>query len=205
MVDRGRAQEMNEAAARFADTLAESYRIVYARAAETRERQEQFAREFSERVLENLREQAESGRVTSEQLVEQSRRQQEASRELAQESVNAYIDFLDTAFSRYQASTQQAAERAQEGARAVSETAAGVVGTATGVVGTAAGATRNVAESAAGQAPIVGYDEMNVGEINQRLDGLSEAELVRVRDYERRNKNRETLLAQIERRLEASS
>jgi hypothetical protein len=31
------------------------------------------------------------------------------------------------------------------------------------------------------------------------LDILSEAELVRVRDYERRNKNRETLLEQIER------
>ena len=31
------------------------------------------------------------------------------------------------------------------------------------------------------------------------LDSLCEAELLRVRDYERRNKNRETLLEQIER------
>ena len=44
----------------------------------------------------------------------------------------------------------------------------------------------------------------NVGGITRtaasvELDILSEAELVRVRDYERRNKNRETLLEQIER------
>ena len=54
-------------------------------------------------------------------------------------------------------------------------------------------------ESAAGQPPIDGYDEMNVEEITEQLDCLSEAELVRVSNYERRNKNRETLLEQIER------
>jgi hypothetical protein len=44
-----------------------------------------------------------------------------------------------------------------------------------------------------------------VDEITERLDDLSDTELMRVRDYERRNKNRETLLAQVERRMEASS
>jgi hypothetical protein len=34
MVDRGRARDVNEAAARFAETLAESYRLFYAQAAE---------------------------------------------------------------------------------------------------------------------------------------------------------------------------
>jgi hypothetical protein len=66
---------------------------------------------------------------------------------------------------------------------------------------TAAGATRATAESAAGQPPIGGYDEMNVEEVSSRLEGLSEAELRRVRNYEQRNKNRETLIAQIDRRL----
>jgi hypothetical protein len=40
MVDRGRARDVNEAAARFAETLAESYRLVYAQAAESGERQQ---------------------------------------------------------------------------------------------------------------------------------------------------------------------
>jgi hypothetical protein len=90
MVDPRRASDVNEAAARFADALAESYRIVYGQAAEAQERQARFAQDFSERVLDHLKEQAESGRAASEQLADQARRQQEAGRELAQESVNAY-------------------------------------------------------------------------------------------------------------------
>lgn len=45
---------------------------------------------------------------------------------------------------------------------------------------------------------------MNVDEVTSRLDGLSEAELRRMRNYEQRNKNRETLIEQIDRRLEAT-
>jgi len=145
-------------------------------------------------VLDHLREQAGSGRATSEQLADQARRQREAGQAFAQESVNAYIDFLDTAFAHYWEGTQRVTGSAQEGARAVSQTTADVVNTA-------AGATRATAESAAGQPPIGGYDEMNVEEVSSRLEGLSEAELRRVRNYEQRNKNRETLIAQIDRRL----
>ncbi len=53
--------------------------------------------------------------------------------------------------------------------------------------------------------PIEGYDELNVGEISKRLDDLSEEELKNVRDYERRNKNRDTLLEQLERKIKAAS
>jgi hypothetical protein len=59
-------------------------------------------------------------------------------------------------------------------------------------------------ESAARQPPIDGYDEMNVEEITEQLEGLSEAELRRVRNYEQGNKNRETLVAEIDRRLKAT-
>ena len=62
-------------------------------------------------------------------------------------------------------------------------------------------ATRTAAESAAGRPPIAGYDGMNVDEITEQRDRLSDAQLVRVRNYELRNKNRETLLAQVERRM----
>jgi polyhydroxyalkanoate synthase len=52
---------------------------------------------------------------------------------------------------------------------------------------------------------IEGYDELNVGEIVERLDNLSDEELQRVRVYEQRNKNRSTLLQQIDRRINAAS
>ena len=197
MVDRRREDAVDEAAARFAETLAESYRIVYEHAAEAHERQGRLARDFSERVLDHLKEQTESGRAASEQLADQARRQQEAGRAVARESVNAYIDFLDTAFSQYREGTQRAAGSAQEGARAVSQITDHVVGTVAGV-------TRTTAESVAGQPPIDGYDEMNVEEVTSRLDGLSKAELRRVRDYERRNQNRATLIAEIDRRLRST-
>src|SRR4028119_949187 len=75
MVDQGRARDVNEAAARFAETLAESYRLVYGQAAESSERQQQRAREFSELVSSNLSEQTEAGRVNAQQLSAQARAQ----------------------------------------------------------------------------------------------------------------------------------
>jgi hypothetical protein len=56
-----------------------------------------------------------------------------------------------------------------------------------------------------GGVPIAGYDEMNVGEVSDRLDSLSDEELKRVRDYERRHKNRDTLIEQLDRKIKASS
>jgi len=53
--------------------------------------------------------------------------------------------------------------------------------------------------------PISGYDELNVKEIGERLDGMSAAEIRRVREYEKRNKNRETLVEQFDRKLKAAS
>ena len=53
--------------------------------------------------------------------------------------------------------------------------------------------------------PIAGYDELNVREIGQRLESLSAAEIRKVREYEKRNKNRETLIEQFDRKLRAAS
>jgi hypothetical protein len=207
MVDRGRARDVNEAAARFAETLAESYRLVYGQAAESAERQQRRAQEFSELVSSNLREQTEAGRSSAQRLSEQAARQQEAGQALARESVQAYAEFLDEAFSRYRGGTEQAAQSAREGARTVFETTAGLVGTATGAASATAGATAGAMRSAGQTAsfPIAGYDEMNVDEVSKRLNDLSVEELQLVRDYEERNKRRETLLEQMDRKIRASS
>ena len=74
--------------------------------------------------------------------------------------------------------------------------------------GTAAEEMARVIETTApnnGSVPIADYDEKTVGEIISRLDALSDEQLRRVKDYERRTKNRETLLQQIERRIQRAS
>jgi excinuclease UvrABC ATPase subunit len=55
------------------------------------------------------------------------------------------------------------------------------------------------------QFPIEGYDELTVDEVSGRLSGLSAEELRVVRDYEERNKNRDTILEQLDRRIRAGS
>jgi hypothetical protein len=196
MVDRGKASDVNEAARRFAETLAESYRVVYGQAAESGERQQRAAQEFSDLVANNLREQAEAGRSGAQRLSEQADRQQEAGRAFAQESLGAYMDFLDATFSQYRA-----------GAMASGQTAAGVVGTVTDATSrtmdAATGSVQRTAETAT--FPIPGYDEMNVEEISDRVDGLTDDQVRRLRDYEKANQNRKTLIERFDSKLRASS
>jgi hypothetical protein len=210
MTNQGKARDLNEAASRFAETLTESYRLVYAQAAESGERQRRRAQEFSELVANNLREQTEASRTGAEQLSEQAARQQEAGQEFARESVEAYAEFLDDAFSRYRSGAAQVAGTVQEGTMASGRSAAGLLGAATGAVTDATSrtldATAKGAERAAEAAvfPIEGYDEMNVEEISGRLENLPVEELQLVRDYEERNKRRDTLLEQMDRKIRAA-
>jgi hypothetical protein len=196
MVDQGKASDVNEAARRFAETLAESYRVVYGQAAESGERQQRAAQEFSDLVANNLREQAEAGRTSAQRLSEQVDRQQEAGRALAQESFGAYMDFLDATFSQYRA-----------GAMASGRTAAGLVGTVTDATSRTVDAATEGFQRTAETAtfPIPGYDEMNVEEISDRVDGLTDDQVRRLRDYERANQNRKTLIERFDSKLRASS
>ena len=49
--------------------------------------------------------------------------------------------------------------------------------------------------------PIAGYDDMTAAQVIERLDGLGPAELRAIRDHERRNANRKTVLSAVERKL----
>jgi hypothetical protein len=49
--------------------------------------------------------------------------------------------------------------------------------------------------------PISGYDELTAAQVKGRLPDLSPAELRKVRDYERRNANRKSILTSIEKQL----
>jgi len=52
-----------------------------------------------------------------------------------------------------------------------------------------------------GTFPILGYDDLNAGQITERLGDLTPAQLRKVRDHERRNANRKSVLQAIERKL----
>ena len=49
--------------------------------------------------------------------------------------------------------------------------------------------------------PVLGYDDLTASQIQGRLDSLTPAELRKVRDYERRNANRKSVLNAIESKL----
>ena len=49
--------------------------------------------------------------------------------------------------------------------------------------------------------PIPGYEDLTAAQVVARLDGLTPAELRQVRDHERRNANRKTVLSAVERKL----
>jgi polyhydroxyalkanoate synthesis regulator phasin len=50
--------------------------------------------------------------------------------------------------------------------------------------------------------PITAYDQLSIRQIDRRLQELSRAELRRVRDYERGNKSRKSLLRSLDRKLQ---
>jgi hypothetical protein len=51
--------------------------------------------------------------------------------------------------------------------------------------------------------PILGYDDLTAAQVQSRLDGLSAAELRKVRDYEKRNANRKSVLDAVGSKLES--
>ena len=50
--------------------------------------------------------------------------------------------------------------------------------------------------------PVSGYDDLTAAQVGERLGDLSPPELRKVRDYERRNANRKSVLQNIERKLD---
>ena len=64
---------------------------------------------------------------------------------------------------------------------------------------------QDAARRAQGLPPIKDYDELSVQEITEHLDDLSVEEIGEVKVYERRNKNRESLLKRMEQKINAAS
>jgi len=110
--------------------------------------------------------------------------------------------------------TQEATETAAKSAQKSTEPAAEETQKSTEVAAKDAEETQKSTEIAAkdaqkntetGAFPIEGYDEMNVGEVSERLDGLSEAELKRVGKYEKDNKDRGSLRKETKQKIKTTS
>ena len=48
------------------------------------------------------------------------------------------------------------------------------------------------------------YEGLTVEEVSKRIEGLPTEQLKKVREYEKKNKNRETLIEQIDRKIRAN-
>ena len=160
-------------------------------------------------------------RRTTEVWIEGLRKQSELSQDMAQEffekgedQVRAYQDFFGQwgfpfvsfpfvrtpydPFAFWRESTQSAQQTARDAQRTAWDTQKTTAEETARVIQTTAAPTN-------GSLPIAGYDEKSVGEISARLDTLTVDQLERLKDYERRNKNRETLIREIDRRIGAAS
>jgi ABC-type nitrate/sulfonate/bicarbonate transport system substrate-binding protein len=91
-MDEKQQNQVNEAAEKFAEAIKESYQALADRSVSAQELNAQLTQDFFNGV----------------DLIEQQRKQQEASQALTQESVNAYMDFLNSMFSYYQGSLDEA-------------------------------------------------------------------------------------------------
>ncbi len=91
----------HEVARKMAEAIAESQAMLASVSTETQLRQVQLTQSFFDSVLVNLNTQTRSNLAASRELAEQALRGQEAAQTLVQESVGAYVNFLDSMLSYY--------------------------------------------------------------------------------------------------------
>jgi ABC-type transporter Mla subunit MlaD len=99
-------QRINQAAEQLANVIRESYQTMAERGMAVQELNAQLTQEFFNRVIENLRAQVEETQQMGQQLADQQQRATEAGHTLTQESVRAYMDFVNSMFSFGQGSMQ---------------------------------------------------------------------------------------------------
>ncbi len=106
-MDEQQQQRVNQAAEEFTDALVQSMRAATEQGINVQEQNARLTEDFFNRTIENLRSQAEGTRQAGQQLAEQQQRVTEAGQQLTQESVNAYMDFLNSMFSYYRGSLDE--------------------------------------------------------------------------------------------------
>ena len=177
------------------------------------QRNAEFVEGWIGEAIEALREQTEHNARTAEAFAQSASKQQEGFRTLAQAWAGTYRDFFSpfAYFREGVRTSQQAARQGLQATEQVARQGLRVAEEATEqtdeILRQAEKATREAELRTAvfGALQTANYDELTVAEISERLDGLSIEELKKVREYEKHNKNRETLIEQIDRKIRANS
>jgi hypothetical protein len=184
----------------------------------------EFVQSWTEDAVEVLREQTEHNARTAEAFARAVSRQQESLRTLTQGWVGAYTDvFSPFAYARqgmraFQQATQQSLEATEQVARQGLRVAEETTKQGLRVAEDTAERTDKVlrqTEKATREAELrtavfsalgtTDYEGLTVEEVSKRLDGLPAEQLKKVREFEKKNKNRETLIEQIDRKIRANS
>jgi len=189
MTDQQSQQKINEAAEQFTDTLVRSYKTVADSGVSAQERSTQLTEVFFNQAINNLHAQAEQNRQATEQLADQQQRQAEAAQTLTRESVEAYMDFMDSMFSWWQGGVQTAERAAKPAPSSFPSTAEST-------------ATSQPSDA---KLPLENYNSLSANEVADRIEPLSPEEIKRLRDYEAKNKNRRSVLERMDARIYAAS
>ena len=184
----------------------------------------EFVRSWTGDAVEVLREQAEHNARTAEAFARAVGRQQEGLRTLTRGWVGAYQDFFSPfAYARqgmraFQDATRQGLEATEQVARQGLRVAEEATEQGLRAVEEATERTDKVlrqTEKATREAELrtavfsalgtTDYDALSVEEVARRIDGLPADQLEKVREFEKNNKNRQTLIEQIDRKIRANS
>src|ERR671917_1559668 len=188
------------------------------------QRNAEFVQDWTNDAVEVVREQAEHNARTAEAFARAIGRQQESFRTLSRNWVGAYTQFFSPfAYARqatraFQDATRQGLEATEQVARQGLRVAEEATEQGLRVVEEAAERTEDVlrqTERATHEAELrtavfsalgtTDYDALSVDEVAKRIDGLPAEQLKKVREFEKNHKNRETLVAQIDRKIRANS
>lgn len=107
-MDERQQRQVDEAAEKFAEAIRESFQAVAEQTVSAQQLNAELTQSFFNSVIENLRSQTEGNRAMTEELIGQQERQRDAAQMMAQESVDVYMDFINSMFSYYQGSMEQA-------------------------------------------------------------------------------------------------
>ena len=187
-------------------------------------RSAEFVQNWTGDAVEVVREQTEHNVRTAEAFGRGISKQQEGMRALTQSWTGAYRDFfsplayMQQGMRTFQRATQQGMEATEQVARQGLRATEQVTRQGLRVADEATEQTEDVlrqTEKATREAELrtavfgalktTDYEGLTVDDIVKKLDGLSNDQLRKVREFEKQNKNRETLIEQIERKIRANS
>ena len=149
-------------------------------------------------AVEVVREQTEQNVRTAEAFARGVSRHQEGFRALTQAWAGASRDFFSP-FAYFREDVRTFQRAAQKGLETTEQVAR--QGLRASEQATREAELRTAVMGALGTA---NYEELSVAEVSRRIEGLSTEQLRKVREFEKKHKNRETLIEQIDRKIRAN-